>query len=218
MTEVIEKLFRTPEAALIFAFNYSMQQQDRPAMNRMAMPAGRRGIGLAGLDGAGQGGMILRELDTLSTSEMAALLGRYAPRSRPCACGSPCCSKFKPNPEWEAAIRHLEQEALSLFSGHIVHYRLRRKLVEKSLGIKVELHGLARECGVSENTASAHWKIIREWMEGVSGRRNGKAKRERVEHADVDASDPHIETRDGLLSRARKRSDEILTALPFIGE
>ena len=217
MTEVIEKLFRTPEAALIFAFNYSMQRQDRPAMNRMAMPAGRRGIGLAGLDGAGQGGMILRELDPLSDSEMAALLGRYAPRSQPCACGSACCSQHRPNPEWEAAIRHLEQEALSLFSGHIVHYRLRRRLVEKSLGVKMELKTLALECEVSENTAAAHWKIIREWMQGVSGRRNGKAKRVRSEHADVDASDPHVETRDGLLSRARKHSDSILSHLPFIG-
>lgn len=114
-------------------------------------------------------------------------------------------------------MRHLEQEALSLFSGHIVQYRLRRKLVEKSLGTKVELKALARECGVSENTASAHWKIIRQWMEGVSGRRNGKAKRARAEHADVDASDPHVETLDGLLSRARKHSDSILSQLPFIG-
>ncbi|KVS54342.1 hypothetical protein WK40_31745 [Burkholderia cepacia] len=81
----------------------------------------------------------------------------------------------------------------------------------------MELKTLALECEVSENTAAAHWKIIREWMQGVSGRRNGKVKRERSEHADVDASDPHIETRDGLLSRARKHSDSILSHLPFIG-
>ncbi|AJW97185.1 hypothetical protein BM43_3197 [Burkholderia gladioli] len=218
MTETIEKLFRTPEAAIIFAFNYSMQQQDRPAMNRLAFPAGRNGLGLSGMDGAGQGGMILRELTALTDAEMAALLGRYAPRSIPCPCDRPCCSGHRPNPDWEGAIRYLEQVAVGLFSGHIVHYRLRRKLVEKALGVKVELSALAKECGISENTAGAHWKVIRRWIDGAPARKVGKtAARGRGEYADVGGDILPDQSCDGLLSSARKKADSILTALPFIG-
>ncbi|MNY38370.1 hypothetical protein D3C86_1729920 [compost metagenome] len=65
MPAVVSKtvpLFPRAHAALTFALNYSMQQYDRPLMNRIAsgeLTAGMApggGEGLSGLDGAGQAG------------------------------------------------------------------------------------------------------------------------------------------------------------------
>ncbi len=94
MTEITErKLFRTPQDALTFAFNYSMQQQDRPLMDRLAAPAARTGKGLSGMDGAGQAGMICRVIGSLDNRyEEAALIARFAPRTIVCNCKSPCCA------------------------------------------------------------------------------------------------------------------------------
>lgn len=61
-----EKLFRTPEDALRFAFSYSMQQQGRPLADRLASPSGRIGKGLSGTAGAGQAGMVRKYIDGAS--------------------------------------------------------------------------------------------------------------------------------------------------------
>ncbi|MBN3851994.1 DNA-binding protein [Paraburkholderia sp. Ac-20340] len=226
MSETTEKLFRTPQDALVFAFNYSMQRQDRSLVDRMAAPSPRTGKGLSGNDGAGQAGMIRRELEQLSELDRAVLAARFAPKSWPCACGSDCCSGHMPNPEYVAAIRTLEQAALAKLAGHLSHYRLRRRLVEKAMGVKVEISTLAKECGVSENTASAHWKIVREWICGVpKPKAKAPAKRVRVatDGARADAVlDEEAESAavltavDGIESLARKRADDLLSTLPFM--
>ena len=204
MTEAQEMLFRTPQDALVFAFNYTMQQAGRPLMDRLASPGTRPGKGLSGNDGAAQAGMIRRELEALSEIEVAVLVARFAPRSNPCSCKNPCCSGYKPNPEWTDAVRVLEQAAVALFAGHVSHYRLRRRLVEKSIGVKVELKALAKECGVAEKTVSAHWKIIKEWMRGRP-----------MQHAK--GATEAATAVDGLESAARKRVDNLLSVMPFIG-
>ena len=80
--------------ALIFAFNASSENYDRPYMNRVAAPAVGSGRGLGGLDGAAQAGMIRAEVRDLGRMREAILLARFAPRwisrfsepiwSRPC--------------------------------------------------------------------------------------------------------------------------------------
>ena len=227
MIDTEQKLFRTPQDALIFAFNYSMQRQDRSLVDRMAAPSPRTGKGLSGNDGAGQSGMIRRELEQLSEIHRAALVARFAPRSWPCNCGRACCSGYMANPEYVAALRTLEQAAMSVLSGHLTHYRMRVRLVEKATGQKVELAALAKECGVNEKTVAAHWRLIKEWL---CGRPKPKAlkgsKRERVAAgeaaADVATEDgeAHEEPAtaiDGVESEARKRADELLSGLPFVG-
>lgn len=62
-----EKLFRTPEDALRFAFSYSMAQQGRPLADRLASPGARNSKGLAGTVGAGQAGMVRRFIDGASS-------------------------------------------------------------------------------------------------------------------------------------------------------
>lgn len=227
MSETTENLFRTPQDALVFAFNYSMQRQDRSLVDRMAAPSLRTGKGLSGNDGAGQAGMIRRELEQLSELERAVLVARFAPKSWPCACGSPCCSGHMPNPEYIAAIRTLEQAAMGRLAGHLSVYRLRVRLIEKAMGTKIEISSLAKECGVSENTAAAHWKIIREWIAGVpKPKAKMPSKRMRVvadaARADVVVADEGGESEgvltavDGIESQARKRADELLSTLHFI--
>jgi len=220
MINTEQMLFRTPTDALIFAFNYSMQQQGRPLADRMASPAARTGKGLSGNDGAGQAGMVRRELAFLHEIELAVLVARFAPRSMPCACRNPCCSGYRPNPEWEGAVRVLEQAALGQLAGHLSHYRLRRRLVEKAVGLKVELKSLAKECGVSEKTVAAHWKIIKVWMHGQKAQHAaGRPGRDRSEFADVagDVETAAIPAVDGIESAARKRADNLLSTLPFVG-
>ncbi|MEX3691868.1 hypothetical protein AB3X91_09000 [Paraburkholderia sp. BR14263] len=232
MTETVETLFRTPQDALIFAFNYSMQRADRSLVDRLAAPSPRTGKGLSGNDGAGQAGMIRRELEQLSDIERAVLVARFAPRAWPCACGRACCSGYTPNPEYLEAVSLLTQAAMSVLAGRIVHYQLRRALVEKAVGAKVEIKTLALKCDVSEKTAEAHWQIIKRWLQGRAKPKKVKpSKRTRtavgVGAADVtDEAHLHDETVeqpevatafDGLESNARKRADEILSMLPFIG-
>lgn len=226
MNDTEEKLFRTPQEALVFAFNYSMQQQGRPLADRLASPAARTGKGLSGNDGAGQAGMIRRELEQLSAIDRAVLIARYAPRSMPCACGRACCSHHMPNPEYAAAITDLTRLAQSLFSGRLSHYQLRRALVEKALGVKVTIKEIADKCEVAEKTADTHWRTIRDWIGGQPKKKAKKeAKRSRVAAgaaaADIaeDIDDGGAETPtaiDGIESAARKRADDLLSGLPFI--
>ncbi|MBW9102936.1 DNA-binding protein [Paraburkholderia phenoliruptrix] len=231
MIDTEQKLFRTPQDALIFAFNYSMQRADRSLVDRMASPAARTGKGLSGNDGAGQAGMIRRELEQLSDIERAVLVARFAPRSWPCACGRACCSGYEPNPEYQAAISLLTQSAMSVLAGRVVHYQLRRGLVEKAAGLKVEIATLARKCEVNEKTADAHWQIIKLWFQGRSRPKVKPSKRKRAAAGDATADvadEPHLHDEaivqpevssavDGLESKARKRADELLSTLPFIG-
>ncbi|ABE29909.1 hypothetical protein DR64_750 [Paraburkholderia xenovorans LB400] len=226
MTETTEMLFRTPQDAMRYAFSYAMQQRDRPLADRLAAPAARTGKGLHGNDGAGQAGMIRRELDQLSDIDRAVLVALFAPHSYPCSCGAACCSRHTPNPEYAAAITFLAEKALSQLSGHLSNYQLRRGLVEKALGTKITIKDLAAKCEVTEKTADAHWRIVRDWIGGTPKKKSKKAaKRERVNAgdgvADVARVDEEEDSKtltavDGIASKARKNADELLSALSFI--
>jgi hypothetical protein len=230
MSDTENRLFDTPQDALIFAFNYSMQRSDRSAADRMAAPSPRTGKGLSGNDGAGQAGMIRRELEQLSDIDRAVLVARFAPRSWPCTCGHACCSGYTPNPEYQAAISLLAEKVMPSLAGRLVHYQLRRGLIEKAAGVKVEVKSLALKCEVSEKTAGEHWQVIKVWFQGQPKRKAKPAKRRRAAAGAgvVDVADeahlhdeslaaPSVESAiDGIESMARKRADELLSGLSFI--
>ncbi|MEN5159704.1 hypothetical protein [Achromobacter spanius] len=166
-------LFSSAHAALIFALHYSMQQYDRPLMNRIASgesTAGRSddgGMGLSGLDGAGQAGMIRAELAKLRPIEQAVLVAHAAPSRIPCACGIACCSGFKINPEWQDAMSVLTTAAASgALPGCVSNGRLRSALIQRLFGAKVTLVSLAERYGADENTVGAHHAKLKRWLFG----------------------------------------------------
>lgn len=165
-------MFKSAHAALVFALNYSMQQYDRPLMNRAL--AGKRegeGKGLSGLDGAGQAGMIRAELERLKPIEQAALVAHAAPSQIQCECRAACCSGWKVNPEWQDAMSVLSSAAASgALSGCVSNGRLRSALIQRIFGAKVTLTELAERYGVDENTAGAHHAKLKRWLFGATER------------------------------------------------
>lgn len=177
-------LFPSAHAALTFALNYSMQQYNRPLMNRVAsgeLTAGMApdgGKGLSGLDGAGQAGMIRAELARLKPIEQAVLVAHAAPSQIPCACGIACCSGWKTNPEWQDAMSVLTTAAASgALSGCVSNGRLRSALIQRLFGAKVTLAELAERYDVDDKTASAHQAKLKRWLFGGADK---KGKEETV--------------------------------------
>ena len=171
-TNTGEAMFSSAHAALVFAFNFSGQSYDRPMMNRMADGPKRSGKGLVGLDGAGQAGMIRREVADLGALFEAIITASFAPRTLPCSCRRSCCSGHTANPEWSDAIGYITQAAVGQLSGSVSNYRLRRGIVMRAFGEKVSISELATACGVNRDTASAHNEKVSAWL---TGRRRDRA-------------------------------------------
>lgn len=173
-------LFASAHAALTFALNYSMQQYDRPLINKVASGALATGAtlgggkGLSGLDGAGQAGMIRAELARLSPIDQAVLVAHAAPAQIPCNCGIACCSGWRVNPEWQDAMSVLTSAAASgALSGCVSNGRLRSALIQRLFGAKVTLTELAERFEVDDKTASAHQAKLKRWLFGGVGGRPG---------------------------------------------
>ena len=168
-----EALFRSAHAALVFALQYSRQQYDRPMMNRVAAgPSLHEGKGLAGIDGAGQAGMIRAELERLPRLQQAVLIAAVAEKQVACECRASCCVGWKPNPEWADAISDLTSAAASAaLSGCVSNGRLRSGLIQRMFGVKVSLVELAERCHVDPDTAGAHNAKIKRWIFGGAAAR-----------------------------------------------
>lgn len=163
---MMSPLFTSAHAALTFAYRYSAQQYDRPLMNKLADKGSRSGKGLAGVDGAGQAGMIKREVRELGALYEALVIATYAPPTAPCACRAACCAGEKPHRDWSEAIHLITMEATSQLSGRLSHYALRRGIVERQFGVKRLLSELATRCGVDRDTASHHNALVTAWLSG----------------------------------------------------
>lgn len=171
VTPKAEPLFKSAHAALVFALNYSMQQYDRPLMNRKAAgPAAGPGKGLSGVDGAGQAGMVRVELAQLPPIQQAVLVASIAPQQLPCDCKVSCCSGWKINQEWANAMSDLTTAAAAgALSGCMSNGRLRSMLIQRLFGAKVTLSKLAEEHRVDERTVSAHHAKLKRWLFGGAG-------------------------------------------------
>jgi hypothetical protein len=160
------ELFKSAHNALTFAYRFSSEQYNRPMMNKLADKTARTGKGLAGLAGAGQAGMIRREVKELGALHEAIVIASFAPPSTPCACKAPCCSGEKANKEWSEAIYLITMAAMERLSGKLSHYQLRRGIVERQFGVKRTLSDLAEQCRVNRDTASEHNAILTAWLTG----------------------------------------------------
>lgn len=153
-------LFRSTQDALIFAFSFSGQSYDRPAVNRMAASTVGSGNGLAGLDGAAQAGMVRAEVAALGRLFEAVLVARFAPRSSPCQCGAACCARERANSEWVNAVAYLADEMrTTALAGCLTTGLLRRDYVVRYFTAKdarESVGAIADRYGVDRRTAGAH--------------------------------------------------------------
>lgn len=165
-----EPLFTSAHAALVFAFNFNMQQYDRPLMNKLAGTPAGGGKGLSGIDGAAQAGMIRAELDRLNPIRKAMVTASIAPRQVYAGKSDPGKGEWRPNPEWQTAIMTISWDmASSALSGCISNRALRAGIVARCFGAKVNLSELAEYCEVAQNTATNHYQRIRNYLNGTRG-------------------------------------------------
>lgn len=173
-----EPLFASAHNALLFAFNFSAQQYERPMMNRMADdPVAHVSKGLGGMDGAAQAGMIMSKILKLPPLHQYIVFATYAPRLIDCSCTRSCCTGRKPNEYWHACIRMIEEAAITqALAGCISHRVLRRGIVQRAFGDKnVVLADLADKAGVNQGTASNHASRVRLWLHGAPARKGVEA-------------------------------------------
>ncbi len=187
--------------ALIFAFNASSENYDRPYMNRVAAPAVGSGRGLGGLDGAAQAGMIRAEVRDLGRMREAILLARFAPRWIDCSCRAPCCSGRKPNQEWVDAIAHLAEYTRSaVLSDCSTTGLMRREYVVRFFSDRKErdsLEAIAARHGKVRNTIGDHFSRVAHHF----GRPPAKSGKDQAP---------------GLEDIARARIDEVLRTLKIV--
>ncbi|SMG00346.1 DNA-binding protein [Burkholderia singularis] len=158
--------FKSAFDAVRFALAYSTQQYGETMMaKRLRSESAGSGMGLVGLDGAGQAGMIRARVWELPELHIAVIVARAAPRELPCSCGRTCCSGSRPNPEWRAAIGWLTDASAAYCSG-FSHYQVRRAIIERVFGVKCSLTDVAQDCGAHVNTVSKQNAAVRKWLDG----------------------------------------------------
>lgn len=166
-----EGIFRSAHESIVFALNYCEQQSAMSPMAKlMQQGAYGSGRGLVGLDGAGQAGMVMAEIEKLARRNyyMAlSLLARCSQERIRCSCGQACCSRWKPNPIWREAVNQLGDFVLSHLAGSISNRVLRIAAIEKFFGRKVSIEQIAEDCGVHRNTAGQQINAIRKGLKDL---------------------------------------------------
>lgn len=155
-------IFRSAHEAVVFALNYSGQQYAMSPFARLmqdgALGSGR---GLAGLDGAGQAGMVIAELAKLDYYLAVALIARCATRQIKCDCHSACCSGWRINELWRQAISIMTDHAMTALAGELSSRVVRQASVQKHFGQKVTIQEIADDAGIHRETAGKqHAQIV----------------------------------------------------------
>lgn len=164
-------LFRSVESALRFAFDPERVACNRPGISRRMSAGGGEPGALSGLNGAAQAGIIRRRIATLPHLQQSLLVARYAPALVPCGCGQPCCAKWRPNFEWQGAIRIIADHAkVEPLKGCKPEQEVLLSILAKHFGHRVEsVVVVAADKGVSNGTASNHTGKVRRWLYGEAG-------------------------------------------------
>lgn len=154
--------------ALRFAFTFALgAKPNRDAVNQLSSPTKSTGRGLGGMDGAAQAGMVLSKLHECGPLPENLLIAKVAPRSIPCSCGAPCCSKARPNLQWSQAHGYVTDYCLVTVRksstgtrGLMFNYQLNAALVLKYLGSHQSIKEISEGAEVSLQTAHSHKKIL----------------------------------------------------------
>lgn len=146
-------VFDSTHSALMFAFRFSSEQYGESVLGRLQGRGCGSGKGLVGMDGAGQAGMVLAELGRLEAIERAALVARFAQRCEPC----PCCGSARPTRLWSEAVAVLASWCVPAV---VTNLRVRRELIGKFFGQRVEFTDLAQRHGMNRKTVAEHHALI----------------------------------------------------------
>jgi hypothetical protein len=162
-----EALFKGAPQALRFAFNFAAQQYAKAGMAALMGSASRLGAGkgLVGLDGAAQAGLILRELAELPKDQRDCLTARYTER-------------HEERTEWRLQAYTVQWadaiDAMTMFTGYLVtgmsHQQLRRNLVRRYFGDKIDMSAISQKVGVHRATANNHWAIFSKALRELESR------------------------------------------------
>lgn len=142
-----DPLFDSTHSALVFAFNYSLQQSPRTPMTSLmrTAPMGT-GKGLSGLDGAAQAGMVLAEVCRLPDDQHNVIVARYGYVLHEC----PCCAQDAPSDDWRTAISELANN----IEVDWTHRRVRRDIVEMAVGKSImNKDQFCKKYAISKSTA-----------------------------------------------------------------
>lgn len=169
-----EGIFYSAHESVVFALNYCEQQSAMSPMAKLVQQGSYgSGRGLVGLDGAGQAGMVMAEIEKLSRQNYymaVALIARCTHDRIRCNCGQPCCSRWRPNPLWREAVNQLGDYVLTHLSANVSSRVLRLTVVGKHFGRKVSIEHIAEDCGVHRNTAGQQANSIRKALKDLEGR------------------------------------------------
>jgi hypothetical protein len=155
VSDLNEPLFNSAASAAAFALNFRGENLQKSSVNKLACGPSLPGLGLGGLDGAAQAGMVRAELAAIGLLGEAIIVAEMASKTRPCSCKAPCCSGDVMNPEWAAAISLLSNVAKELKIAP-AYMNLRIHLLKRFFGFPLEITETAKVCGVSRETASTH--------------------------------------------------------------
>ncbi|CAB3730853.1 hypothetical protein [Paraburkholderia rhynchosiae] len=166
-----EGIFKDAKEAIVFSLNFSDQQYAKSPMALLLKHGAHgSGRGLSGLDGSGQAGMVFAEIIRLDYHESIALIARCSAKRLRCTCGSPCCSKWTPNPIWTMATSQLCDHALLAVGTGISSRAIRLASTQKFFGQKLSIQEIADYCSVSRKTAGEHHARIKEFLKDLEGR------------------------------------------------
>lgn len=159
-----DPLFDSTWAALAFAFRYSTQQYQPTPMARLMRGSIGSGKGLAGLEGAGQAGIIRAEVEKLPTFERCAVVARFAIE----------------NKERYDAMLGLIVPATACLGTGVHNRRMVDNLVQRYFGARCFLKDLAATHDVHPDTMTQRWSCI-------------KRQLREIEHLGVDRVEIHLQ-------------------------
>jgi len=150
-----QPLFDSTHSALIFAFNYSVQQSPKTPMTSLMRTAMiGSGKGLSGLDAAAQAGFILAEVCRLPDDQHNVIVARYGHVLHECR----HCEQDAPSEEWRSAIDALSH-CVELEG---VHRKVRRMMVERAVcGGKLDIDLLCKRYSLARSTTFKQLSTIK---------------------------------------------------------
>lgn len=150
-----QPLFDSTHSALIFAFNYSVQQSPKTPMTSLMRTAQiGAGKGLSGLDAAAQAGMILAEVCRLPDDQHNVIVARYGHVLHECS----HCEQEAPSEEWRSAVDALSH-CVELEG---VHRKVRLMMIERAVcGGRLDIDLICKRYSLARSTTFKQLSTIK---------------------------------------------------------